>query len=440
MNDLGKALLKNVDNIIDIWVEEVRRDLEIDSTKGLTYEAVHNGLPDVLAAVATLLTAAFADEEEELTEDALEHGAVRADQGYDITEVVKEYRTLRNVLLTVLEPDLKTGSVTQVLRAVRKIDNVLDDAVLVSLETYVRHRLSLLEQMHSQLLLTNQELLRLVQIQKDNVSHLAHELKNPLNSIIAFSSIVLKNQRKELATEAPDSMEMKQVERILHNGQQLLRLINNTVEASQEDSAIKTLQAESVQISSLVTTVVEAFEPAASEKGITLVVNCDQAPQRVTTDALRLQQILTNLVSNAIRYSEQGTIRVICKKRSESDTAAGTPANISATRTSVARTSVADGLADNEQWYLIVSDQGRGISPEEQAKVFAPYFRAGAEAEYLPESSGLGLTIVNKLVQLLQGHIELVSTLGEGSTFTVVLPAQLKQADTEQTGINQVNR
>ncbi|MEL7521949.1 MAG: sensor histidine kinase, partial [Cyanobacteria bacterium J06553_1] len=394
----------------------------------------------VLAAVATLLTAAFADEEAELTEDALEHGAVRADQGYDITEVVKEYRTLRNVLLTVLEPDLKTGSVTQVLKAVRKIDNVLDDAVLVSLEIYVRHRLSLLEQMHSQLLLTNQELLRLVQIQKDNVSHLAHELKNPLNSIIAFSSIVLKNQRKELATEAPDSMEMKQVERILHNGQQLLRLINNTVEASQEDSAIKTLQAESVQISSLVTTVVEAFEPAASEKGITLVVNCDQAPQRVTTDALRLQQILTNLVSNAIRYSEQGTINVICKKRSESDTAAGTPANISATRTSVARTSVADGLADNEQWYLIVSDQGRGISPEEQAKVFAPYFRAGAEAEYLPESSGLGLTIVNKLVQLLQGHIELVSTLGEGSTFTVVLPAQLKQADTEQTGINQVNR
>ena len=190
MNDLGKALLKNVDNIIDIWVEEVRRDLEIDSTKGLTYEAVHNGLPDVLAAVATLLTAAFADEEAELTEDALEHGAVRADQGYDITEVVKEYRTLRNVLLTVLEPDLKTGSVTQVLKAVRKIDNVLDDAVLVSLEIYVRHRLSLLEQMHSQLLLTNQELLRLVQIQKDNVSHLAHELKNPLNSIIDFSSIV----------------------------------------------------------------------------------------------------------------------------------------------------------------------------------------------------------------------------------------------------------
>ena len=396
MNDLGKALLDKVDQIIDIWVEEVRRDLEIDSNQGMTYEAVHNGLPSVLASVATLLTTAFADEETELDEEATEHGAVRAEQGFDIAELVREYRTLNRILITTLEPDLMTGTVSEAIKALRKINEVIDRVVLISVESYVSHRLGLLEKMHGQLLLTNQELTRLVQIQKDNVSHLAHELKNPLNSIIGFSSVLLRKQRQELTDSPPKSIEMKQVERILNNGQQLLRLINNTLEVSRYESEQLALKVAPVRAPMLIKTVAESFESAARDKQIALRIDCDRAPNEVITDSLRLQQILTNLVSNAIRYTDEGEVSISCY------------------------------ATDEESWAIAICDTGKGITPDLQTKIFEPYFRAGDKSDYAPESSGLGLTIVNKLVQLLQGRIELTSELDKGSTFLVILPLMLE--------------
>ncbi|MEL6555460.1 MAG: sensor histidine kinase [Cyanobacteria bacterium J06621_11] len=397
MKDLGYALLDKLDDIIELWVKAVRADTEIDSIKGLTYEAVHNGLPDVLRSVATLLTVTFSDEEEELEEDALEHGNVRAEQGFDLTEVVREYRILRNVVVLSLEPELASGSVLDALKAVRQIDSVIDKVVLMSLESYMDSRFAMLEKMHAQLLLTNQELTRLVQSQKDNVSHLAHELKNPLNSIISFSSLLLRKQQKQLLGNRDVPLEMKQIERIFDNGRQLLRLINNTLEVSRAGSEQMALSLEVVQVSSLVRTVMEALRPAIGDKDIELAINCEQGPNQVTTDSLRLQQILTNLVSNAIRYTDSGNVTVASyvDKRE-------------------------DGL---NRWALVVCDTGRGISEEMRSKIFEPYVQA--EGENLPESSGLGLTIVNKLVQLLQGEIQLESTLGQGSTFTVRLPIVL---------------
>jgi signal transduction histidine kinase len=398
MNDLGQALLREVDNIIESWVEQVRGNVDLDSHIGLTYEAVQDGLPDVLRAIAKLLTATFANQEQALAEDALEHGAVRADQGFEIDEVVREYRILRNVVLLALEPDLKTGSVTEVLRAVRKIDSVLDEAVLMSLQSYSKQRLESLEQMHGQLLLTNQELTRLVQMQKDNVSHLAHELKTPLNAIIGFSSIMLRQQRQQLTQEGSTaSLEMQHIERVVNNGQQLLRLINNTLEVSRRESGEIALTVEPVNVLTLVRSAVGAFAASAEAKTLELTVECDRAPSQVKTDALRLQQILTNLVSNAIRYTDQGQIEISCYS------------------------------VNDAQWAIAIRDTGKGIAPEDHAKIFEPYFRVGNEADYIPESSGLGLTIVNKLVQLLQGRIELISKVGEGTTFTVVLPVDLDQ-------------
>ncbi|MEO1792784.1 MAG: sensor histidine kinase [Cyanobacteria bacterium J06629_19] len=403
MEDLGKALLNKLDDIIGIWVKAVRADLDIESNQGLTYEAVHNGLPDVLESVATLLTNAFTDENEELREDALKHGSVRAAQGFDLSEIVREYRILRNVLLLALEPELMTGSALDVLKAVREIDNVLDDVVLRTLESYMAHRFSVLEQMHSQLLLTNHELTRLVQTQKDNVSHLAHELKNPLNSIIGFSSLLLQKQQKQLTTDVEVPMEMQQMERILANGRQLLRLINNTLEVSRQEAEQMTLTVETVQVVELITTVVDALSPSIEDREIELTTVCEGAPPQVNTDSLRLQQILTNLVSNAIRYTEKGQITVTSY--------------------------VVDDGIESGRWAIAVSDTGVGISEAARSKVFEPYFQAADDDDRAINSSGLGLTIVNKLVRLLQGEIQLESVLGEGSTFTVTLPIYLESAD-----------
>ena len=395
MKDLGKALSAKLDGIIETWVSAVRADIGIDSNKNLTYEAVHNGLPDVLESVATLLTNAFNDEAQEVRENALEHGYVRADQGFDLAEIVREYRILRNVLILALEPELATGKVPEVIEAIRKIDSVLDDTVLITLESYMEHRFSLLKQMHGQLLLTNQELIRLIQNQKDNVSHLAHELKNPLNAIISFSSILLSKQKQQLHKNVGTSLEMRQIERIVSNGRQILQLINNTLEISRQDSSNLVLSIDKVNVIPLIQTVIDSLEPSARDKGIELIVKCDQAPQEIRTDSLRLQQIITNLLSNAIRYTDVGSI------------------------------TVSGYRVDEQQWAIAISDTGRGIKEEDQSKVFEPYFQVGEQEEKPPGSSGLGLSIVNKLVQMLRGRIELTSRLGRGSTFMVVLPIEV---------------
>ncbi len=394
MKDLGKALLAKLDDIIEIWVKAVRADIDIDSNKGLTYEAVHNGLPEVLESVATLLTNAFADEVQEVKKDAAEHGHVRADQGFDLAEIVREYRILRNVLILALDPELNTGTVPEVVSAIRQIDSVLDDTVLATLESYMEHRFSLLKQMHRQLLLTNQELIRLIQNQKDNVSHLAHELKNPLNAIISFSSILLKRQRNQLKENTNASLEIRQMERIVSNGHQILQLINNTLEVSRQDSSQSILAIDEVEVAPLIQTVVDSLEPSAQNKEIELIVECSQAPESTRTDGLRLQQIITNLLSNAIRYTDTGSITITGYK------------------------------ADNHEWAIAVKDTGRGIKEEDQSRIFEPYFQVGEEEAKLPGSSGLGLSIVNKLVKMLQGRIELVSQIDHGSTFTVFFPIE----------------
>lgn len=397
MKDLGKVLLAKLDSIIDIWVKAVRTDMEIDSNKGATYEAVHNGLPHVLESVASLLTDAFSDGDREIRQQALEHGYVRADQGYDLAEIVREYRVLRNVLLMALEPELETGTVPEVIRTIRLIDSVLDDTVLVTIESYMEHRFSLLKQMHAQLLLTNQELVRLTQNQKDNVSHLAHELKNPLNAIISFSTILLKKQKQQMRENEGTSVEIRQMERVISNGRQILQLINNTLEVSRQESTDIVLSIEPVEVSAIIQTVVDSLEPSAQKKEIELIVERDQLPNGICTDSLRLQQIITNLLSNAIRYTDEGSI------------------------------SVKGYSVDDEQWAIAVQDTGRGIEADDLKKVFEPYFQSGERSRKLPGSSGLGLSIVKKLVHLLGGRIELTSQAGEGSTFIVFFPIKVDQ-------------
>ena len=138
-------------------------------------------------------------------------------------------------------------------------------------------------------------------------------------------------------------------------------------------------------------------EPLADAKKLQILTNCDRAPDQVLTDSLRLQQIVTNLISNAIRYTEAGAIKLTCQ------------------------------VVADDQWEIVVTDTGIGITPEDQAQIFEPFFRVGSgNQSFLPDSTGLGLAIVARLVKLLQGEIKVVSNIGVGSTFTVILPVKVE--------------
>ncbi|WP_019507098.1 HAMP domain-containing sensor histidine kinase [Pleurocapsa sp. PCC 7319] len=398
--DLGKTLLARTDTIVDSWIKTIQKDVDIESSKGMTYQAVRNSIPLVVEALATLLSQALTNQPQKLEDKGWEHGIMRAEQGYDVAEIVREYSLLRKIIFTILKPDLLVKSGDEILKAIELVDSLIDRVISLSLESYLETQLQELEQVRGQLLLTNQELTRLVATQKEDISHLAHELKSPLNSIMGFSTLLLQQQQK--VTQGKDtSLSLQLTEKVITNSRQLLRLINDILEISRYETGKIQLNLQSTDLRSLIRVITETLEISTIQKNLEIILNCDLAPEQIRTDPLKLQQIITNLLSNAIRYTDSGTITITC-------------------------------LTDNnDQWSLIVTDTGVGIDPEAQTQVFEPYYRASSKGSYSPHSTGLGLAIVDKLVKLLQGEIDLVSQPGEGSTFTVTFPTTITDKETE---------
>ena len=390
-NDLGKILLAKTNTIIEDWIASIREDVDVESAKSLTYKSVRNSIPLVLEALASLLSNSLSDRHDKLEDNGLEHGIVRAEQGYDVAEIMREYALLRQVIFTVLKLDLLSGSKEEIMQNVRLIDAVIDRVISLSLESFVEMRLNELKELQSQLIFTNQELTRLIVSQKEDLSHLAHEMKTPLNSIMGFSSLLLQQQKK-MAQRKDTSLSLQLTEKVIKNSKQLLRLINDILEISRYEAGKMQANFEPVDVRGIIILVTEAMEYSAEQKSIEIILDCDRAPAEIMSDRLKLQQIVTNLVSNAIRYTESGSITVTC----QSD--------------------------NSDRWILVVADTGVGIAPEAQAQIFEPYFRVVSGGGYSAESTGLGLSIVDKMVRLLRGNIELVSQVGAGSTFTVTFP------------------
>lgn len=393
MKDFSQLLRDKSEIIVELWVEAVRKDKKISSTNNLPRPAIENHLSHILSGIADVLGRDLNDNEIlPVIEDSLHHGSLRAEQGFDAAEIAREYRVLRTVIYDTIESELLQASAKEAMRALRLIDMVLDEVIAYCFQSYTEQRLKELEQLQNHLSLNNQELTRLVRANQDNLSYLAHELKSPLTSIIGYSDLFLRLQ-KQKSTEKESSTNLDHIEQVLRSGRQLLHLINDALEISRYDAGQMKLQPERVNLRELINYVYEMLEPLAHNKNLQIIVDDNRAPKHVVTDSLRLQQIITNLVSNAIRYTDSGTIKIKCE------------------------------TLDDEKWVLAVSDTGIGIEPEDQAKAFEPYVRVGAGNKlHLPESTGLGLAIVSRLVKLLQGEIHLVSQVGVGSTFTVTFP------------------
>ena len=390
-------LADKTDTILKNWIEAVRLDRKIESADTLPHSAIENHIPHLLEAMVTVLSQYQNSDIKVIIKASLDHGFLRAEQGYDPAEVAREYHLLRQVIFANLEAELLTGTTAEVFRAFRLIDSVVDEAIAQCFKSYVAQRFRELQQIQTQLKLTNQELNRLVSVNQENLSYLAHELKTPLNSIIGYSELFLRKGKGQ--DEIKDTLRgIEHIERVLRNGRQLLRLINDALELSRADAGKIKLHLQQTNVESVINTVVEMMQPMADAKGLKLAVATDCAPKQVIADGQRLQQIVTNLLSNAIRYTESGSIELSCHQAGEAN------------------------------WAIAITDTGIGIAPENTNRIFDPFFQAGegGKQHFSPDSTGLGLAIVSRLVTLLQGKIELESEIGVGSTFTVILPLEVK--------------
>lgn len=395
MSNFSCLLAERVDLIIEQWMQAVREDRHMKTDDTLSPMAVRDHLPLVLQAIVSILSRTEADDIETLVSASFEHGILRAEQGFEPTEVAREYRLLRSVIFSCLETELMAESSVEVYRVFRLIDLVVDEAVAQSFKSYVDQRLKELKQLQGHVTMANQEINRLVQTSQDTLSHqLADKIRTPLSSIIGYTDLFLR-QQKQTPELHSISGQLEYIERALRNGRQILHLINDTTDLLSYEAGQLQLHLLPTHVSSIVNQTLQIMAPEIAEKALPVEFICESTPTQVLTDPWRLQQIVINLLSNAIRYTDSGSVEIRYQE------------------------------LDPQFWSISIKDTGMGIAPNEQARIFEPYYRVDA-SDSTPDakSTGLGLAIVLRLVKLLQGEIEVQSELGVGSTFTVRFPIE----------------
>jgi hypothetical protein len=400
MLNASQIIAEQTHTIMAQWMEAVRQDRRIESSMNLSDTALGDSLPDFLKSTAAILE----DSQkgfEKIVQASLEHGNLRARQGYDADEIVQEYGLLRRTIFSVLAPHCLKETPEAIIQTFVEINTVLDEAISLCFKTYIQERLRELEQLRSQLTLTNQELTRLFEASKNQLAHLAHELKTPLTSVIGYSELLLRLQEQNVNPNSA-SLSIRSIEQVLQGGRHLLRIVNDALELSRYEAAQIQLNLEFIDVRSVITTVSEMSEPLVQAKNLQLTIDFERAPSKVLTDPFRLQQILTNLLGNAVRYTEVGSIQISCK------TLLG------------------------EKWCIAITDTGIGIAPEDQQRIFEPFSQAFFnQGHQHREGTGLGLAIVSRLVKLLQGNIQLVSEVGVGSTFTLTFPITIQHVESD---------
>lgn len=219
---------------------------------------------------------------------------------------------------------------------------------------------------------------------------MSHELRTPLNGVIGASQLLMDG---ELSSKKKELMDV-----VLQSSETLMELINNVLDLSRLDSNTIELEAVPVNLRELLTTTLAplGFQARAKEVKFSIVVE-DDVPEYVVGDPTRLRQILLNLVGNAVKFTTTGEISVVL------DTVL-------------------------ERLRLNVSDTGIGISKQAQASLFEPYVQADLSTMRKFGGSGLGLTIVKRLVSAMAGKIVVQSVPGRGSTFTVFMPLKVTTA------------
>ena len=220
------------------------------------------------------------------------------------------------------------------------------------------------------------------------LASMSHELRTPLNAIIGVS---------EMLREDADALKQdtEPLDRVLGAGRHLLALINDILDLSKIEAGRMELQLEDFALAPLIDNVVKTIEPLAAKNENRVAVSCDATIGRLHGDQMRLRQALLNLMSNANKFTERGTIAVDARQVQENGRGSIT---------------------------IAVADTGIGMTAEQMGKLFQEFSQADASTTRKYGGTGLGLAISKRFCQMMGGDITVESEVGRGSTFTIRLP------------------
>lgn len=219
------------------------------------------------------------------------------------------------------------------------------------------------------------------------LANMSHELRTPLNAIIGYSEML-----QEDAKSCGDARLSDDLDKVHGAGKHLLGIINEILDLSKIEAGHVDLHVETFSVKDILATVTDTVQPLTAANGNVLVVDMSDDMGVMTSDITRLRQILFNFLSNAAKFTDNGTITLRCKR--------------------------ADDIIT-----FSVSDTGIGLTPNQIKRVFEPFTQADTSTTRKYGGTGLGLTVNREFARILGGEIKVESTAGEGSTFTVNLPA-----------------
>lgn len=393
LDRLAAHLWENRERINKEWLAAIHRDFRIQTSETLTVRQLQEHLPILFEHLIHALRSASAKVlEPEASSDGDAHGYERWAQGYRLDELICELGRVREVILNHVFTfaQAEAGFPHTMLRSA--VDTVLtffdniacrsSERMVEEDETSLRRRAEQAEIGTETLRVGNEQLRQLDESRLRLLRTVSHELRNLLNAV--------KLSGEALAEDDDEVTRRRLAVMLYRNVDHMDDLLEDLLDFSSLLAGHWEIRLSQFDPALLVEEVLYGYEPMAEAKSIHLEGDCDKALGALVSDELKIKQIASNLVSNALKYTVHGGVRLSFR------------------------------VVDPQRWMIEVADTGPGIPPQDMERIFQEFHRVKETAH--EQGTGLGLAITKRLVDLLGGQIRVESKIGQGSRFEVLLP------------------
>ena len=275
-------------------------------------------------------------------------------------------------------------------REIKRLEN--ENTLLINMN---KKAVSMRDFSERELVLAKNQAEKADRAKSDFLASMSHEIRTPINAVLGMNELIIRESSEQNIREYAKDIES--------SGRMLLSLINDILDFSKVESGKMEIISVEYDLASVINDIINMLSTRAKDKGLAFLVEVDKTiPSILHGDEIRIRQIITNLMTNAIKYTEKGSVKLSLK-----------------------------GAKDEIGYklYIIVSDTGKGIKEEDQKRLFESFTRVDEVENRTIEGTGLGLTLTKCFVEMMGGELSVESTYGEGSTFTAYIRQEIVKDD-----------